>query len=346
MEILSLVLGFILLVKGSDFFVEDAARIAKKMGVSEFIIGLTLVAVGTSLPELASTVAASVTGHDNLIIGTLIGSNLANIGLILGIAAVIAGVKASEGMIKRDGYIMVGTIVIFYFFALTGRISPFAGLVFLLIYLAYVMFIIKTRDSVKMHQFGDFVGYFFKFEYLMTIKNDAIKRIMTGRDVHEYHKKIYRAFKEGLIKDIIITCLSLVAIVLGADYFVKGAIWLAGLFHLSEGLIGLSIVAIGTSLPELSVVVTAVIKRYDDLAFGDIVGSNIANILLIMGAGAVIQPISIAENLLYTLVPFTIFMSLLIIILFNRSNHTIKRWQGVILLLLYFGFVAFMFWRG
>jgi len=348
-----LALGFLLLIKGSDFLVEAASRIAKKLGVPEFVIGLTLVAVGTSVPELASSVAAAGKGYDELIIGNLVGSNMANIGLILGIAAIIATLKIDRAMLKRDGYIMVGAIALFYLFALTGAIRWYMGIVFLLLYLAYVMFLIKTKDSIEEHEFRDFVDYFFKLEYILTVHNHAVRRIREGREsrrrgepVFGYHRKIYAAFKEGLVKDLLIIGLSLVAIVFGAEYLITGAMWLAGLLHISSGLIGLSIVAVGTSLPELSVSITAAVKKYGDLAVGNVIGSNIANLFLIMGICSLIRPISIDKSTLYFVGPFTILISLVLVMLLLKHDHKIVRKHGIALLAMYLLFMAFMFWRG
>lgn len=349
-EPIMLVLGFLLLIKGSDFLVEAASRIAKKLGVPEFVIGLTLVAVGTSVPELASSLAAAKEGYDSMIIGNLVGSNMANICLILGISSILATIKVDKSMLKRDGYIMIGAIVLFYLFALTGMIKWYMGVVFLVLYFAYVMFLIKNKDSHKEHEFSDFVSYFFKLEYLITVHTHAVRRIRQNKRLKErvfgYHRKIYTAFQEGLVKDLLIMALSLVAIVFGAEYLVTGAMWLAGLLHISSGLIGLSIIAIGTSLPELSVSIIAAIKKYGDMSVGNIIGSNIANIFLIMGTTSIINPLSIDWQTLYFVGPFTILMSVVFVLLLQNHNHTIKKEHGILLLTIYLLFMAFMFWMG
>lgn len=345
-----LVLGLMLLIKGSDFMVEAASRIAKKLGVPEFFIGLTLVALGTSLPELASSIAASSNGYDDLILGNLIGSNMANIGLVLGISAIIATIKVDRKMLRRDGYIMIGTIGLFFLLSFTGMIKWYMGVMLLLLYFAYIMFLVTTKDSQKESEFGDFVRYFFKLEYLITIHNHTVKRIMDRKNrsekVFAYHIKIYNAFKEGLIKDLLIIGISAVAIIYGADYLVGGAIWLAGLLNISSGLIGMSIVAIGTSLPELSVSITAGLKKFGDISVGNILGSNIANILLVMGASSIINPISIDVKTLYFLIPFTLFLSAVLVALVEKHDHTISRKHGIALLVMYIIFMSIMFWMG
>jgi cation:H+ antiporter len=143
-----LILGLVLLVKGSDFFVQAAAAIAQKLGVSEFVIGLTLVAVGTSIPELASSVAASMQHQSDIVMGNIVGSNIANIGLILGVAATLAVIKTREEMVKRDGYLMLFAALVLYLFMLNGTISRVEAVLFLLLYCAYILLPDKRKAAI------------------------------------------------------------------------------------------------------------------------------------------------------------------------------------------------------
>src|SRR3989338_3497352 len=160
-EVLLFALGLILLVKGSDFFVKAAASIAKKLGVSGFVIGLTLVAVGTSIPEFAASIAASVKHESGLIMGNIVGSNIANIGLILGIVASFSVLKARKEMLERDGYIMIFAALLFLFFIIDQSVSRLEAIIFLLFYLAYVFFLfgIRAKGGGK-YYFGEFINYF------------------------------------------------------------------------------------------------------------------------------------------------------------------------------------------
>lgn len=164
--------GLVLLVKGSDLFVLTSSRIARRFGVSEFVIGLTLVSVGTSVPELASSLTASFQQASGIVMGNILGSNIANIGLIASTAALLTNIKTEEVMLRRDGYIMLFASVLLFLFMLDFEISRLEALIFILFYLAYLLFLL---DKVKRHEeeiyFKDFMIYFFKFEYLFDLKS-------------------------------------------------------------------------------------------------------------------------------------------------------------------------------
>jgi len=174
LELLLMIVGLVLLVGGSDKFVESGSGIAKRLGVSDFIIGLTLIAVGTSIPELASSIAAALKGSSGLIVGNLVGSNIANIGLIVGISALIASIKTDETMLKRDGYILLFVSIIFTLLAIRGVIDYIEGLVLLIVYFIYVLFLIETQAVIKQKfHFKEFVGYLLKFKFIGTLLNHS-----------------------------------------------------------------------------------------------------------------------------------------------------------------------------
>ena len=170
-DILILVGGLLLLVKGADLFVTSSSWIAKRFGVSEFIIGLTLVSIGTSVPELASSLTASFEQASGIVIGNVLGSNIANIGLIVSTAALLSNVKTEELMLRRDGYIMLFSVFLFLLFVVDFRISRFEAFIFLLLYFVYILFLL---DKVKKHDediyFKDFITYFITFEYISDLK--------------------------------------------------------------------------------------------------------------------------------------------------------------------------------
>ena len=179
MNFLILLLGLVFLVKGSDYFVKAASTIAKKLGVSEFVIGLTLVAVGTSIPELASSIVASIQQASGIVIGNIVGSNIVNIGLIVGVAAFLSPMKTEVEMLKRDGYIMLFAAVLFFVFALNGELSMIESGIFVLLYVAYVFFLFEEAEKYegKLH-FKEFITYFFKFKYI----NSAVQKINGNRN--------------------------------------------------------------------------------------------------------------------------------------------------------------------
>jgi cation:H+ antiporter len=343
-NILFLVLGLVLLVKGADYFVEFTARIANKLGVSAFIIGLTLTAIGTSIPELAASVSAALQGHTGLILGNVIGSNIANIGLIIGIAAVIHSFKTDRKMFMRDGYILILTVIVFYAVASDGIISITDGIALLVLYFVYIMFLIKTHSTdSENYTFHHFLDYFFKFEYLTTIKSNVMKRALRKKTKKEM--QTLQLFEEGIIKDVIISILALTAVIIGAKYFVQESAWLANLLGIPDSLIGLSIVAIGTSLPELVVSISAVRKGLSEIVLGNVIGSNIANVLLIIGVSSLIAPLQVSKLSIIYLIPIMGFFTLLLIY-FIRSDWSIGRNSGILALLLYIIFMAAAFFFG
>jgi len=355
-NIILFLVGLVLLIKGSDFFVEASASIAKKLGVSELVIGLTLVALGTSIPELASSVIASLKQHSGLIIGNVIGSNIANIGLIVGIAATITAIKTKEHMLKRDGYIMIFVTVVFYIFMLNNSISRIEAGVFLLFYFAYIVFLfeVEAKEEDESH-FREFIRYFFRFKYLLTVHS----RILAGiryqkKNDHKLKKEkvspvekkeVKELFKAGIYKDYLTIVISGIAIVFGAKYLVEGAIYFASAFNVSDTLIGVSIVALGTSLPELSVSISAARKGYGNIVVGNIIGSNIANILLVTGVSALILPLKVISSTIVFTGPFMILMSILLLV-FIKSYWQIKRIEGTIFLILYTVFIMLLFFNG
>ena len=350
-HLLFLVIGFALLIKGSDFFVEASSRIAKRFGISEFIIGLTLVAIGTSIPELAASIVAALRNEGGLIIGNVVGSNIANIGLILGISAIFTTITVKKAMLKRDGYIMIMVSILFFILAFKGSLNLIESLVFLLIYFAYILFLVTSKKARETYHFKDFLDYFLKFKYLITIRDHTIRRFLRSerekgkklkkkeRKELPHAKKDYLAFKEALVKDFLLIILGAIAIVFGARYLVIEAIWFAGFFEISTVFIGITVVAIGTSLPELAVSLRAARKGFSDMIIGNIIGSNITNILLVLGISGIINPILIDKNTLFFIIPFMILISS-VLLYFMATKWRIQWFEGLRLLILYILFIV------
>ncbi len=341
-------LGLVLLVLGADYFIKAAASIAKKLGISGFIIGLTLVALGTSIPELASSVAASIKNASGIVIGNVVGSNIANIGLIVGVAATIALIKTKKAMVWRDGLIMLFATGLFYIFMINGILSRIEAGILLLLYVAYMAFLIEEQPEFEDYHFGHFLTYFFRFQYLITIKSRIFAPLnkknhrKKPKFTSEQKRKEKELFKAGLIKDFLVVAIAGVAVVLGANYLIEAAIFFANLLNISDTVIGLSLVALGTSLPELSVSITAARKGYGNIAVGNIIGSNIANIFLVIGVSGLILPLSIIKSTIYYTAPFMIFMSILLLF-FIRSKWRIRKIEGTVFLILYAVFITLLF---
>jgi cation:H+ antiporter len=326
-EVFSLLVGLILLVKGSDLFVKSAASIAKKFGVSEFIIGLTLIAAGTSLPELMSAIFASIRHESGLVMGNIVGANIANIGLVIGIAAIISVIKTNKEMLWRDGYFLLFIALLLLVLTFNGVISRLEGALLILLYFAYTIFLFEEKPRFKgKYHFKDFITYFYKFQYLKTIKSKLVSGINN-------RKKKSNNFKSSIIKELLMLIISGVLLVVGANYLVENAIFFANMFDVPKTVMGIMI-AIGTTMPEMSVAITAVRKGYGNIVIGNALGSCITNTLLILGVAALIFPLTVTTlSKLYT-IPFMMFMVLLLLI-FLKSEWKIRRWEGLTFLVLY-----------
>ncbi|HII80846.1 MAG TPA: calcium/sodium antiporter [Methanosarcina sp.] len=341
---LILLLGLVFLVKGSDYFVKSASAIAKKLGVSEFVIGLTLVAVGTSIPELASSIVASIQQASGIVIGNVVGSNIVNIGLIVGLAAFLSPMKTEVEMLRRDGYIMLFAAVLFFVFALDGELSKIEAGLFLLLYIAYTFFLFEEAEKYEgKPYFKEFIKYFLKFQYINSARqkingiNNGVNHAKNS-DTDEKNEQL----KDGFAKDILTLILSCAAIIIGAKYFVDESIFFAELLKVPDTIIGTTLVAVGTSLPELAVTVSAARKGYGNIALGNIIGSNITNVLMILGISGLLYPITVAEISLFFTTPVMIIISMALLI-FISTDWEIKRWEGVALMVLYAAFLPVLF---
>ena len=294
-----LIVGFTLLVKGADLFVDGASGIAKKFGISELIIGLTIVAMGTSAPEAAVSIAAAAKGSAGISIGNVIGSNIMNIFIILGVVAAIVPLKIERSTVR---YEMPFTILVTAVFVLMGRdglITRLDGAILwagLLLYIAYLLRQAKQKPA-------------------------------------EAPQAETTAEAPSIWKLIALTIAGLVVILVSSDYAVDAAVALATLSNTSDRVIGLTIVALGTSLPELVTSVTAALRGNADLAVGNVVGSCIFNLLFVLGTSALILPIPCAPNFLsdaYVAVGATILL-----LIFGYTQMKIARWEGVLLVACY-----------
>lgn len=340
-ETIILIISLILLIKGSDFFVKSSASIAKRFGISEFVIGLTLVALGTSIPELASSIMASLKNASGLVIGNIVGANIANIGLVVGIAAIISVIKTRKEILERDGYLLLFITALLFLFVLNGKISRAEGVVLILLYVAYIVFLFETKPKFKKkYQWNEFIKYFFKFQYFTTIKSKIISGI-NNKKLSSYQKKeVKELFRLVLWKDFMILILGAGAVILGAKYLIREALFFADFFKVPQTIIGV-LIAIGTTMPEMSVAITAARKGYGNIVIGNAIGSCIANTLLILGTAVLIFPLNILKLTIYYAVPFMILMVVLLLV-FIKSHWEIRRIEGIIFIILYLIFITFL----
>lgn len=301
--------GLVSLFIGAEGLIRGSSNLAIKIGITPLVVGLTVVAFGTSAPELVVSLKAAILGNSSISLGNIIGSNIANIALIVGIASLIRPMDVHANVIRREIPIMIGVSVMLILFLIDGEIGFIDGLVFvigLIIYLVLnVMLALKEKNPEVDLEF-----------------EEGLKS------------------KIGIPLSIILMIVGLGLLVLGANLFVQSAVAIAKIFNVSDAIIGLTIVAIGTSLPELITSIVASIKKESDIAIGNVVGSNIFNILGILGITALIIPIS-AVGISY--VDFGI-MLLTAIILFplSRTGFSISRFEGMILLLGYLGYMYYL----
>lgn len=343
------------LVRGSDYFVEAAARIAKYVGISEFTIGLTIVAWGTSLPELGASVMASFAGNSDIAIGNIIGSNIANIGLILGLSAVLVALRTNKEMFTRDCLILLGITSLFYFMSFDGIILWSEGLLLLVIMFAYTAFLFKFKPRFRgMYGFKDYFAHSYRFQQIVNmhayrelfdagLKQESYDEIVDKSLNPDTYKRIvqtgYGRLKKGLLREVVILAFSGFVIFFSAKYLIPSAIEIAAYLGVAENVLGLVLIAIGTSLPELSVSISSARKGFSNILIGNIIGSNIANIALIGGISSLILPLpTVGLTASFTL-PFMLLITIFLIV-FVRSGWEIKRIEGMAFFVLYITFLT------
>ncbi len=296
-------IGFLLLFKGGDYLVDGAVAIARRARLSSMVIGLTIIGFGTSAPELLVSIQAALAGSPGISIGNVVGSNIANIALILGVTAIIAICPASRQTLRIDMPFMVVASVLFVIVAMTGRISRVAGLLGFLSLVAFVVW--QIRNSRK----------------------DDVK----DEEIMSDEMPMWQA--------LLMVVGSFVALVLGADWLVQGARGIASSLGVSERIIGLTIVAVGTSLPELFASIMAARKGETDMAIGNIIGSVTFNILCVIGLSATICGIEHTDVGFLTDYILMIVLGILLW-LFLRTKHTLERWEGVVLFVIYILYIV------
>ena len=273
-NILLIALGFVLLVKGADFLVDGASGVAKRFHIPEIIIGLTIVSIGTSMPELFVSITSAIDGYSDMAIGNVIGSNLCNLLLILGISAAINPIIFKKETKLIEIPICIGTSIVFLILANIGNsISRIDAIILIALFIAFICYTIMMAKKGE-----DF---------------DEISEEEKQRSAEEGKKR-------KIIVNIIYIIVGIIALKIGGDLVVEHSEKIAKMFNVSDKIIGLTIVAIGTSLPELVTSVTAALKKNSDIAIGNIIGSNIFNMLLIIGAAAAISPMNYNTSYMYT----------------------------------------------
>ena len=304
-----LISGLVVLYFGAEWLVRGASRLASSLGVSPIVIGLTVVSLGTSAPELVVCLVAALQGNPGLAIGNVMGSNLANIGLILGLTSLVHPLEVKHRVVWREMPVMLLITFAIYPIAFDRVLSRMDGFMLLLVLLAYLVWVFRSGHP------------------------DEIKSSHGPRDSMATSEEAASLLN---LKDIGHVALGSAFLVLGGYCIVKGAVEVASALGISEVIIGLTVVAIGTSLPELATSLVAAMRQEVDIAVGNIIGSNIFNLTAIFGTTAIVRPIMIPETVLSRELAGVVFMSLLLLPIL-RNGWQIKRWEGALLLTAYIG---------
>lgn len=306
----SLVIGLVFLSGGADFLIRGAVALAARLKISPLVIGLTIVALGTSLPELVVCVRAAMTGAAGIAVGNVVGSNIANILLIVGAGALIFPISANRNHFLRDSLIMLGATTVFIAFALTGSFDQGPGIIMVILLFAFLLF---SYQQGRKHGGAD----------LSLIDLDEANP-----------NEVVSVFRASVW-----VVGGLVAVAVGAELLVGGATTIARNIGVSEEVIGLTMVAIGTSLPELATVVAAAVKKHTDIIVGNVMGSNIFNIFGVMGTTAIVSEVQVPTQIL----SFDIWImaaSAILLIPAMMSGNVISRREGIVCLALYTAYIA------
>lgn len=307
LQIILLLVGFVCLIKGSDFFVDGASSIASILKIPTVIVGLTIVAFGTSAPEAAVSITSSMAGSNAMAVSNVIGSNMFNLLLVIGLSALLNELLMEKDILDIDLPFLVGITILFAAFIIIGwDISNIEGIILLIILIGYIFYLIRASKKSK----------------------DA--------------NKVEKA-KLSPSKSVVFVVLGLVGIVIGGDLVVNSASDIAIAVGMSETLVGLTIVAIGTSLPELVTSLTALKKGENQLVIGNVIGSNIFNILFVLGASSAISAIPLKASMLID-VMFMVFVTLICYV-FGRTQDKFDKKEGFILVLLFVIYMGFAILR-
>jgi len=299
-NIIILIISIILLWVGANYLVISASRIAEKLGISELIIGLTIVAFGTSSPEFAVTISAAIMGHANISVGNIVGSNIFNLGFILGSIAIIKSIQTSHKLVYRDGLFMIGITILLLFFFSDNKLGVIEGAILFTLLLGYLTLLFIKKENIEEENIPH---------------------------------------QQTTMKDYFLIPLSIATLIAGGHFLVESASTIARTVGISEWVIGVTIVAAGTSAPEMATSLIAVIKGKHALSAGNLIGSDLFNILGVLGVAAIIGNLQIEEKAFNSLIMLS-FMVILVVI-FLRTGWRLSRIEGIILVLI--GIIRWIF---
>ena len=309
--VLLIIVGMVLLIKGADWFVEGASSIAKAMKIPSLVIGLTLVSIGTSMPEFSVSLTSSIKGLNDMSFGNIIGSNIFNTFVVIGVSAILTPLVVSKQMKKYDLPILMGIYLLLMLFSFV--ISPL---------------VINLLESIII--------------FSLTIAYTAFLIIRSKKEMKEEKEEEVKKKRKWYI-NLLLVAIGLAGIILGGNIVVDNASKFAYAIGMSELLVGLTIVAVGTSLPELVTSVVAAKKGENDIAIGNAIGSCIFNVLLILGFCSIIQPATVAWSSLLDVV--VMLISVVMLFIFSFKTLKVNRWQGIVMIIMYAAYLTYIILR-
>lgn len=326
MNYILLLIGFALLVKGADYFVDGSSNIAKKLRIPSLIIGLTIVAFGTSAPEAAVSITASINGQNGMAIGNVIGSNIFNLLMVIGASGIIKPLLVEKSILSREfPFTLLISIIliilssdILFFNSSINTINRIDGIILLILFIVFLYYLINSA---------------------MKNRKESLCDTETSADLDMSNIKSIEK-SNTMIKSILISVIGIAAIILGGNLVVDSASNIASSFGVNDQLIGLTIVSIGTSLPEFVTSIIAATKGESDLALGNVLGSNIFNILFVIGASALISPMTVDPKLIIN--GAIMILSTILVYFYAYRKNDISKFESITLSLLYFGYMGYL----
>lgn len=326
MNYILLLIGFALLVKGADYFVDGSSNIAKKLRIPSLIIGLTIVAFGTSAPEAAVSITASINGQNGMAIGNVIGSNIFNLLMVIGASGIIKPLLVEKSILSREfPFTLLISIIliilssdILFFNSSINTINRIDGIILLILFIVFLYYLINSA---------------------MKNRKESLCDTETSADLDMSNIKSIEK-SNTMIKSILISVIGIAAIIFGGNLVVDSASNIASSFGVNDQLIGLTIVSIGTSLPEFVTSIIAATKGESDLALGNVLGSNIFNILFVIGASALISPMTVDPKLIIN--GAIMILSTILVYFYAYRKNDISKFESITLSLLYFGYIGYL----
>ena len=313
MSFILLIIGFFFLIKGADLFVDGAASIARKFNIPSMIIGLTIVAMGTSAPEAAVSITSSLSGQNDMSVANVVGSNFFNILVVLGVSSLISKLPVQKNTIKKDTPFLLIVSGLLLVFGINKYISRIEGLILLIVFVYFLYSTVKmAKSATNLDSSSD--------NEIALAESDTTTQT-------------------PILKTVILSVIGILGIVIGGDMVVDSATSIATLFGMSANLVGLTIVAIGTSLPEFVTSIVAIKKGETEIAIGNIIGSNIFNILLVLGLATFISPITISTLALIDII-FMLCITILLY-LFMKKDYSLLKKHGIILVGIYIVYMSY-----